>query len=124
MNVEEIKILRMKTGEDVIGFVTDINDSKIHIKYPMMVDIEVQNGRDSYVLRTWLPFQLFKTNEVSLWTNDLVFISDPSDTFIEYYNRMVTTLEKYITATEIMEHLDEEAVLTEVIEEKQHSVIH
>ena len=124
MNIEEIRIVRMKTGEDVIGFVSDIDDSKYHIKYPMMVDIENQAGHDAYVLRTWLPFQLFKTNEVSLWSNDVMFISEPSDTFLEYYNKMVSTLEKYITATEIMEHLDEEAILSEVIEEKEHSVVH
>lgn len=124
MMVEEIKILRMKTGEDIIGYVSEINDSKNHIKYPMMVDIETQNGHDAYVLRSWLPFQLYKTNEVSIWSNDILFITDPSETFIQYFTKMVTTLEKYITASDIMEHLDEEALLSEVIDEKEHSVVH
>ena len=124
MNIEEIRIVRMKTGEDVIGFVSDIDDSKIHVKYPMVVDIEEQSGHQAYVLHSWLPFQLYKHNEASLWSNDVLFISEPSDSFIEYYNKMVATLEKYITASEIMEHLDEEVVLSEALSEKALSVIH
>lgn len=124
MIVEEIKLVRMKSGDDVIGYVSDINDSKINIRYPMLVGIQIQGEHDAYTLQSWLPHQLFKTNEVNLWTNDILFICDPSDMFIEYFNQMVIKLEKFITANEVMEYLHDEEIITEAIEEKELSVIH
>jgi hypothetical protein len=124
MIVEEIKIVRMKSGDDIIGYVSEINDSKINIRYPMMVGVQEQGEHDAYTLQSWMPHQLYKFNEVNIWTNDILFISDPTDVFVEYFNQMVTKLEKFITASEVMEYLEEEEILTEALVEKELSVIH
>lgn len=125
MNIEEIKVFRLKSGEDIIGFISDIDDSKFNVRYPMLIDISpTASGHSSFVIQSWLPHQLYKFNEVNIWQNDVLFMSDVTDSFIEYYNDMVDKLERYITASEIMDHLESEEEMMEAIQEKETSVIH
>ena len=124
MMVEDIKIVRLKTGDDIIGYVSEINDSKINIRYPMIVGIQEQGSHDAYTIQSWLPHQLFLNNEVNIWTNDILFISDSTDMFIDYFNQMVLKLERVITSNEIMDYLEEEEVMTEALVEKELSVVH
>ena len=124
MNIEDIKLVRFKTGEDIIGYVSDINHDKLNIKFPMLVITDDVNGQKAYVMAPWLPHQLYKLNEASVWSNDVMFVADATDVFIDYYKEMVVKLEKYITASEIMEHMQEEEELIDALMEKDSSVVH
>jgi hypothetical protein len=124
MNIEDIKLVRFKTGEDIIGYVSDINDDKINIKFPMVVITDDVNGQKAYVMAPWLPHQLYKLNETSIWSNDVMFVADATDVFVDYYKEMVVKLEKYITASEIMEHMQDEEELIEALIEKDSNVVH
>jgi hypothetical protein len=124
MNIEDIKLVRFKTGEDIIGYVSDINDDRINIKFPMVVITDDVNGQKAYVMAPWLPHQLYKLNETSIWSNDVMFVADATDVFVDYYKEMVVKLEKYITASEIMEHMQDEEELIEALIEKDSNVIH
>jgi len=124
MNIEDIKLVRFKTGEDIIGYVSDINDDRINIKFPMVVITDDVNGQKAYVMAPWLPHQLYKLNETSIWSNDVMFVADATDVFVDYYKEMVTKLEKYITASEIMEHMQDEEELIDALIEKDSNVVH
>jgi hypothetical protein len=124
MNIDDIKLVRFKTGEDIIGYVSDINDDKINIKFPMVVITDDVNGQKAYVMAPWLPHQLYKLNETSIWSNDVMFVADATDVFVDYYKEMVVKLEKYITASEIMEHMQDEEELIEALIEKDSNVVH
>jgi len=124
MIVEEIKILRLKTGEEIIGYVSEIDDMKVNVRYPMAVDIMSLKGVQSFTISSWLPHQMYKNNDINLWTNDIMFVADATDEFLEYYFKMVDKLEKYILAGEIMDNMEEEQELMEAIEEKELSVVH
>jgi hypothetical protein len=124
MNIEDIKLVRFKTGEDIIGYVSDINHDKLNIKFPMVVITDDVNGQKAYVMAPWLPHQLYKLNETSIWSNDVMFVADATDVFVDYYKEMVVKLEKYITASEIMEHMQEEEELIDALMEKDSSVVH
>ena len=39
--------------------------------------------------------------------DDVMFVADATDVFVDYYKEMVVKLEKYITASEIMEHMQD-----------------
>ena len=56
--METIKILRMKSGYDVIGFVSEENH-QIHIKKPMKIGIQVdpRDQQQFFVIQNWLPHQ-------------------------------------------------------------------
>jgi len=124
MNIEDIKLVRFKTGEDIIGYVSDINHDRINIKFPMVVITDDVNGQKAYVMAPWLPHQLYKLNETSIWSNDVMFVADATDVFVDYYKEMVVKLEKYITASEIMEHMQDEEELIDALIEKDSNVVH
>ena len=122
--MEEIRIIRLKSGDDVIGVVSDIDENKINVRYPMVVDIMDSGTHQSYVIQSWLPHQMFQHNEVDLFNDDILFVASATDKFIEYYSQMVEKLEKYITSSEIMTHLEEEEELIEVMNEKASNIVH
>jgi hypothetical protein len=124
MNIEDIKVIQLKTGDTVVASVSDIDDSRINLSYPMIIELMSVGNKSAYTMANWLPHQIYKTQEVSIWSNDILFISEPTESFIEYYDDMVDKLEKYIIGTEIMEYMQEKEQIMEAMEEKDLSVIH
>jgi hypothetical protein len=126
MNIEEIKILRMKTGENIVGYVTDIDDMKFHIRTPMLIDIQTDNQtmKQMFVIRSWLPHQLIISNETTLWMNDVLFTLEPNEEFIEYYTESVYKLERLLAMKEIMDYLESEDDITEAMNELKSSQVH
>lgn len=124
MTKEEIKIIRLKNGDDIIGIVNTLDNHRINIQYPMIIDVIDSPTKQAYIMTSWISHQIFKVNEVNLWDNDILFIADPTELFIDHYNQTVKKLEKYIVASEVMEHLEEEEQIIEAMVEKDISVIH
>jgi len=124
MIIEEVKILRLKTGEDIVAFVSEIDDMKLNVKYPMVVDNMVMRGVQSFSIGSWLPYQMYKQVDVNLWTNDILFTADITDDFLDYYFKMVDKLEKYILAGEVLDNIRDETELMEAVEEKELSIVH
>ena len=106
----KVKIIRMKTGEDIIGYVYDLCESKLTINNPMLIDVDIdmKSGHQAFIIKSWLPHQLYKDKEISLWINDTLFISDPSEVFVEYYEKMVKKIEQYILAEQFMDEMEED----------------
>jgi hypothetical protein len=121
--MENIKIVRLKTGEDIIGYVSE-TEAKLTISYPMAIDLIEHSGVHSFTISSWLPHQLYKINEADLWMNDILFVSEVANEFISYYKDMVDKLTKYIAAEEIMEHMKEEQMMIEALNEREISVVH
>lgn len=124
MNQDDIKIIRLKNGDDIIGIVNTLDNHRINIEYPMLIDVIDSPMKQAFVMTSWLSYQMFKNNSVNLWDNDILFVSEPTELFVEHYNETVKKLEKYIVATEVMEHLEEEELIIEAMVEKDTSVIH
>ena len=124
MIIEEVKILRLKTGEDIVAFVSEIDDMKLNVRYPMVVDNMVMRGVQSFSIGSWLPYQMYKQVDVNLWTNDILFTADITDDFLDYYFKMVDKLEKYILAGEVLDNIRDETELMEAVEEKELSIVH
>ena len=124
MTKDEVKIVRLKNGDDIIGIVNTLDNHRINIQYPMIIDIIDSATKQAYIMTSWLSHQIFKTNDVNLWDNDILFTAEPTELFIDHYNQTVKKLEKYIVASEVMEHLEEEEQIIEAMVEKDISVIH
>lgn len=118
MIIQEIKIVKLKTGEDIIGSITDIDESRFSIKNPMLIDIMDDNKsmQQSYVIKSWLPHQLYKLNEVSLWTDDTLFMSEATDNITEYYQMMVDKIERYIASEELMSKFEDDELIELLLE--------
>jgi hypothetical protein len=67
--METIKILRMKSGYDLIGFVSEDLTHQVHIKKPMKISITVdpRDQQQFFVIQNWLPHQYFAKDEVDIW---------------------------------------------------------
>jgi hypothetical protein len=124
MNIEDIKVVKLKTGDTVVALLNDIDDSRVNLMYPMIIELMMVGNKSAYTMANWLPHQIHKTQDVTIWSNDILFISEPTESFIDYYEEMVDKLEKFIVGTEIMEFMQEEEEIMEAMEEKDLSVIH
>jgi hypothetical protein len=108
--MDNIKIVRLQNGEDLIGDVAFRSDDTIDIYQPMVFGMDYRAKNPSLVIKYWLPLQLIKKNEVSINLCDILFITDPTTDFSEYYMH---------TVGEINDLLDDSDQSSENIDDKQ-----
>lgn len=123
--METIKILRMKSGYDVIGFVSEDNHV-IHIKKPMKIGIQVdpKDQQQFFVIQNWLPHQYFSKDEVDIWGDDVLFSMEATEDFKSYYVEMVVKLDKLITATNILDKASNSDELLIAMDESINQTLH
>jgi len=91
----EIKIIRLNTGEDIIGTCLFDDDNDVFlIECPMKVIISrvTDFGKTMLIMMPWLPLEIIEDNFASIDLNDVITIINPKKDFIEYY---YSTVEKY-----------------------------
>ena len=105
-----VKILRLKSGEDIIGSI--LADDKTYIVMePMTVDVEVRGSNaGTLVMGNWLPVQLIKDNAATINLEDVLTLLEPQDHFVEYYNNTVDKLRKIIKAKEEAEQMTDDEI--------------
>jgi len=108
--MDNIKLVRLQNGEDIIGFVTDKENGKYDISEPMTVDLDYRTNQPGLVMKHLLPIQLVKRNEIVLENKDILFIVDPADSFAEYYANTVERLREILTARELVDQMSDEEV--------------
>lgn len=91
----DIKIIRLNTGDDIIGnCLFDDENSTLIIDSPMKVFVQrsVDFGKASLVMMPWLPLEIIEENIVTIDYDDVLTTIIPKKSFIEFY---ASTLEKY-----------------------------
>ena len=84
----EVKIVRLKNGEDLIAFCyEDKKEDKLYIKYPKYFYFGYDSGSDDneMLFNDWLPTQAYATQEVAIQISDILFISYASVEFGHFY---------------------------------------
>ena len=124
--MENIKILRMKSGYDLIGFVSEDLTHQVHIKKPMKISITVdpRDQQQFFVIQNWLPHQYFSRDEVDIWLDDILFIMEATESFKEYYVEMVHKLDKLITAVSVMNSIDNHEEVLDAMDEAYNQTLH
>jgi hypothetical protein len=124
--METIKILRMKAGYDVIGFVSDETNFQLHIKKPMKIGIQVdpRDQQQFFVIQNWLPHQYFSKEEVDIWQDDILFIMDATESFKTYYIEMIHKLDKIITATSVLDNIQQTEEILDAMDEAYNQTLH
>jgi hypothetical protein len=107
--MENIKIVRLKNGEDIVGQLINVNDSYDVIE-PMTVDVEYRGKEPGLVMRHWLPIQLVKHNEINIKQSDVLCVLEPSDDFAEYYVNTVEKIHDLLKARNLVDELDDDEV--------------
>jgi hypothetical protein len=124
--MENIKIIRMKAGYDLIGFVSEDLTHQVHIKKPMKIGIQVdpRDQQQFFVIQNWLPHQYFSRDEVDIWQDDIMFIIEATESFKDYYVEMLHKLDKLITAVSIMDSIKDNDEILDAIDESYNQTLH
>ena len=82
-----IKLIRMRSGEDVVGEVSKENEEFIDVKEPAAL-MPMSGGANKTVQMGMVPWQPFsKSKEFTIPRNWIVTISDPSEDIEDNYRR-------------------------------------
>ena len=113
--MDNIKIVRLKNGEDIVGQLHDYKDNNGNIESydviePMTVDVEYRNKEAGLVMRHWLPVQLIKHNEINIKQQDILCLLEPADEFAEYYVNTVEKIHDLLKAKNLVDELNDEEV--------------
>ena len=94
-NSVEVKIIRLVTGEDIVGScLFDDDDSAFLIECPMKVVISRAGEFDKtmLIMMPWLPLEIIEDNIASISYQDVITMVNPKEDFIEYYQ---STVDRY-----------------------------
>lgn len=106
--MNNVKLVRLKNGDDIIGDITYHTDDAFIIYDPMLIEIDYRNKFTGLMMKHWLPFQIIKKNQATLQIRDTLFMIDPSDVLCEYYLSSVERIREIANAKEMMDDLDDE----------------
>ena len=136
----EIKIIRLNTGEDIIGnCIFDDENDNLLIDSPMKVVISrvTSFGKTMLIMSPWLPLEIVEENIVAINYNDIITTAMPKKEFIEYYLNTIDQYQALVEKTKQEEALfgdefdnedemDEEIMeeMLEIIKEKKKGMIH
>lgn len=102
----ELKIVRMKTGEDVIGFVyIDTKTNAIHLRFPktFYVNYDMEYEEDM-VLVDWLPQASFYSQDISFNADNILFDTYPNIEFGHEYLKCI--IESIDTESDIYQKIN------------------
>jgi len=89
--MDNIKIVRLQSGEDVIADYTQVEgDSSVLLTNPMcLIFKRMPTGRAVMLMSPWLPLELVEKNEAWLFEADILSIFQPKSQIIDYYTNTV-----------------------------------
>jgi hypothetical protein len=113
--MNEVKIIRLRNGSDVIGFVTEKIDGSIFIMEPMEVIMHSEGRFSGLILKQWLPARLIKMNEASINPDNIVCIMEANEEFAMQYSNSVNECNERMKMKDSMSKLKGEE-LNEMME--------
>jgi hypothetical protein len=93
--MEQVKLIRLKTGEDVISYIEDYEPGKKILRSPMavLVKLDMKTGKQTVLMDHWLPITVIKENEAVIDDGEILTSVDPSSEFSEYYENAIEALD-------------------------------
>ncbi len=118
----DIKILKLKTSEDVICFYEKLENT-IKITNPLSIYIEynVKTKSQNLVMNFWLPINLIKEQSVEINSSEILATMEPKEEFKEYYLNFINNLDKKLVKEVTKDKLN---LLLEKSDAKHYNKIH
>ena len=122
--MDNIKIVRLQSGEDVIANYNDDQEGSITLTNPMSLMFKrMPTGRAVMMMSPWLPLELVEDNVACIYAQDILSVFQPKQSIIDYYNTTVTEVEEDRQNEEMNELHDlEEDDLEMSVEEEQEAM--
>ena len=110
--MEAIKILRLKSGEDIIAYLEQVDKLNFIVREPMVVLLksDARSGKQIIMMDHWLPAPLIQNNEAFITENEIVTILEPTSEFSEYFEGAVDAIKKAKSTGEEMSNPDNEVM--------------
>jgi hypothetical protein len=96
--MDNVKILRLQSGEDIITQYTENEkESTLLLSYPMIVIFKrMSEGRCVMFMSPWLPVELVEHNFTSIYMQDVLTVFEPKQSLLKYYEKAVNALAERI----------------------------
>jgi len=120
--MDNIKIVRLQSGEDVIANYNDGEEGSITLTNPMSLMFKrMPTGRAVMMMSPWLPLELVEDNVACIYAQDILSVFQPKQSIIDYYNTTVMEVEEDRKNEEMNElhDLEEDDLEMSVEEEKE-----
>ena len=123
----EIKIVRMKNGEDIIGFIyEDHKNRKTHIKFPKIFyfNYDTDTGEEELVLIDWMTPRAYAYQEISICSDNILFTTYSNIEFgQEYLESVLSCIDPDSdVAAKIQRTIDE--IISQELDVPTNSTIH
>ena len=88
--MNNIKIVRLHNGEDIMAKYTEGADETVLLDNPMQVIFKrIPTGQTVMMMMPWLPIEVIKENIATIFTSDILTTIEPKEDLIEYYGTAV-----------------------------------
>jgi len=114
--MDNIKIIKLQNGEDIVGTVTANGVQYYDVEEPMLFEIDYRGNHSGLVMRHWLPVQLLKKNQIQLKIQDVLCILEPDEEFSEYYLHTVEKIKRLLKAKDSVNEMSDEEI-QEIVDE-------
>lgn len=124
----QVKILRLNTGEDIIGAcLMDDEHGCVGVENPMKMHLKRVSmaGQAMLVMAPWLPLEVIEDNYATINYDDIITVVDPKQNLIEHYNNTVLEIEASMSLGkqgELIEDESEEEVDEDTMQEMLNSL--
>lgn len=114
--MNNVKIIRMQTGEDIMASMSDDNDEEtVLLNNPMRIVFRrMPTGQTVFMMMPWLPVELIKDDSALIYLNDIITMVEPKDSMIEYYGNLVNRT--------ILENLNSDEMIDQLLKEQEEDV--
>lgn len=90
MHNENIKILRLNDGEDIITDYHLEEGNIVVMNNPMTLFFKrLSVGKSMVLMQPWLPIELVDSNCARIFTNQILTVIEPKPALVEYYKNSV-----------------------------------
>lgn len=97
--MEAVKLIRLKSGEDIIAYIEQVDKLNFVVREPMVVLTKQDNKNNKHIIMMdhWLPVPLIRHNEAFITESEIVTMLEPTSDFSEYYENAVTNMKQILT---------------------------
>jgi hypothetical protein len=123
---QEVKVVRLKSGEDLVAELTENEHGRITMVNPMVVEVVQDNkvGKNIVYMQPWLPVTILAQNQTEIYDTDILSIMHPSDEFTTYYINIANQFQFPLTQKEEDKELEREIIMMEMEEARENNQIH
>jgi hypothetical protein len=91
--MQNIKLIRLNNNDDIVASVIGGElDGGYTVSDPMLIEFYTKGRHTGLVIGNWLPSSLMKSNTIFIKNESILFVTEPTDAFIDYYNKALLEL--------------------------------